>query len=97
MDPKKKYFSAIILGILITATHCGGGGGGGGGLGLLALLGGGGPGAALTYNVGGTVTGLGAGEQVVLKNGSDTLTVTANGSFTFSEKGINGTTYNVQV
>ncbi|CAJ0783523.1 beta-propeller fold lactonase family protein [Ralstonia chuxiongensis] len=38
-----------------------------------------------TYKVGGTVNGLGEGEQVTLKkNGAETLTVRANGNFIFS-------------
>src|SRR5882757_10164522 len=38
-----------------------------------------------TYTIGGTVTGLAAGTQIVLNdNGGDALTVTANGTFTFN-------------
>ncbi len=38
-----------------------------------------------TYALGGTVTGLGAGTQVMLEdNGGDALTVAANGGFTFA-------------
>ncbi len=41
--------------------------------------------SADTYTIGGTVTGLTSGAQVTLENnGADPLTVTANGSFTFS-------------
>ncbi len=35
------------------------------------------------FTVGGTVTGLPPGSQLILTNGTDTLTVDANGSFTF--------------
>jgi 6-phosphogluconolactonase (cycloisomerase 2 family) len=40
--------------------------------------------AANTYVVGGTVSGLASGEQVTLMNGSETLTATADGAFSFT-------------
>ena len=41
--------------------------------------------SANTFTIGGTVTGLAAGQQVILNNnGSNPKTVTANGAFTFS-------------
>src|SRR6185437_3647692 len=55
-------------------------------LGLTACGGGGGPGfvPAPTYTIGGVLTGLAAGQQVVLAdNGTDLLTLSADGAFTF--------------
>ena len=40
--------------------------------------------SALTYPVGGTVTGLASGTTLALANGADTASVTANGTFTFA-------------
>jgi hypothetical protein len=48
-----------------------------------------------TYSIGGTVSGL-AG-QLVLRNGSENLTVTANGAFTFATRVTSGTSYAVTV
>ena len=55
-------------------------------LGLTACGGGGGPGfvPAPTYTIGGALSGLAAGQQVVLAdNGADLLTLSADGAFTF--------------
>jgi len=42
--------------------------------------------SGLSYPVGGSVTGLGAGQQVsLLNNGADALTVSANGTFSFAQ------------
>lgn len=52
----------------------------------------------MQYTVGGTVTGLAAGKQVVLsQNGTQTATVTANGTFQFGIALISGVAYNVTV
>jgi N-acetylneuraminic acid mutarotase len=40
--------------------------------------------SAITYTVGGTVSGLTTGAVILKNNGADPLTVSANGSFTFS-------------
>jgi hypothetical protein len=49
-----------------------------------------------TYTVGGTLSGLTAGDSVVLTdNGGDGLAVTTNGSFTFATALPYGSTYNV--
>ena len=49
-----------------------------------------------TYSIGGTVSGLDAGQSVVLQdNGGDDLTVSANGMFTFATKVARGGTYAV--
>lgn len=51
-----------------------------------------------TYTVGGAITGLGAGKSVVLQNnGGNDLTVSANGSFTFTTPVADGAVYAVMV
>jgi hypothetical protein len=51
-----------------------------------------------TYTIGGSVSGLGAGQQVTLEdNGGNALTVTANGSFTFTTPVAYGGAYTVTV
>jgi len=51
-----------------------------------------------TYSIGGSVSGLGAGNSVVLlNNGGDALTRNANGSFTFATPIASGATYSVTV
>lgn len=51
-----------------------------------------------TYTIGGSVSGLSAGQQVTLEdNGGDALTVTANGPFTFSTPVVYGGAYTVTV
>ena len=54
--------------------------------------------AAATYSLGGTITGLKAGTYLTLTdNGSDTLTLSANGSFQFGARLAAGATYSVAV
>jgi hypothetical protein len=51
-----------------------------------------------TFSVGGSVSGLGSGQSVVLQNnGGDSLTVSANGSITFTTQVASGFTYAVTV
>jgi hypothetical protein len=51
-----------------------------------------------TFTIGGTVTGLGSGQSVVLQNnGGNSLTVSANGPFVFSTQIASGSTYGVTV
>ena len=51
-----------------------------------------------TYTVGGNIIGLGTGKSVtLLNNGSNALTVSANGTFTFTAASSNGATYGVTV
>ena len=50
-----------------------------------------------TYKIGGTASGLVGSGLVLQDNGSDNLTVTANGSFTFATAIANGAAYNVTV
>lgn len=55
-------------------------------------------GGVLDANIGGTVTGLSGGTTVgLVDNGSDPLTVSANGNFTFATKISAGNNYNVTV
>jgi hypothetical protein len=49
--------------------------------------------SADTYTVGGTVAGLGNGASVTLQNGSDQVTVSANGAFTFPTAMSSGGTF----
>jgi hypothetical protein len=50
-----------------------------------------------TYTLGGTVSGLDEGDSLELANGGDTVTVTANGGFTFPGKVGHGSDYEVVV
>jgi len=50
-----------------------------------------------TYTVGGTLIGLAAGASVQVLNGTATLPVTANGSFTLATGLLSGATYAVTV
>ncbi len=91
MKPAQKtlcltYLTAILLLVAGCSGYPAGSGGGGGG-------GTGGP-----YTIGGTVSGLAAGESVVLQNnGKDNLTVSANGAFTFPTTIASGGIYAVTV
>ncbi|GJG98500.1 beta-propeller fold lactonase family protein [Cupriavidus pauculus] len=49
------------------------------------------------YIVGGAVTGLSAGKQVLLRNGDDALTVTAEGKFSFAKRVTTGSGYKVTI
>ncbi len=51
----------------------------------------------VTYNIGGTVSGLSGTGLVLQNNGSNNLTVSANGSFTFTAALATGTAYSVTV
>lgn len=54
--------------------------------------------AGSSYSVGGTVSGLDEGDQLVLQNNAgDDLTVAANGAFTFATPVANGAAYAVSV
>jgi len=54
--------------------------------------------SAFTYTIGGSVSGLGAGQQVTLdNNGGNALTVTVDGSFTFTTPVAYGGAYTVTV
>ncbi len=87
MIPSKKTVFGILGATAMMMSACsgikpssttGGGGNGGGG------TGGGGGGTSVTATIGGTLTGLATGASVILQdNGGDSLTLTANGAFTF--------------
>ncbi len=80
----------IMLGLAASMASCGGGGGGGGGAGGNPL--------GSNATVSGTLTGMPAGSSmVVTDNGSDPLTLTANGRFTFPAHLSPGSTYYVQI
>src|SRR5215469_2845342 len=52
----------------------------------------------LTFTIGGTVSGLTAGKSVtLLDNGTASLTVTVNGTFTFATKLASGAAYSVTI
>jgi ABC-type molybdate transport system substrate-binding protein len=53
--------------------------------------------ATTTYSIGGTVSGLTSGTLKLENNGGNVLTLTANGTFTFSAKLATGKTYDVTV
>ena len=78
-----RYAAPLTVMMLIVA--CGGGGGGGSSA------------PSPTFTVGGSVTGLASGESVILANGSERLTVTADGSFSFKTSLAGNATYAVTV
>lgn len=55
------------------------------------------PAAPGQFSIGGTVSGLGSGNDVVLSNGASPLTVSANGGFSFSSAVTAGGSYSVTV
>jgi len=66
-------------------------------LGMFVLAGCGG-GSGASYGVGGSVSGLVAGQTLVLQdNGGDALTVSANGAFSFPQKIASGGSYAITV
>ena len=84
------FGSLLLLTIVI-----GCGGGGGGSTNPAGSLGG-----ATTYTIGGTVSGLGVGDQVVLTLNGDTVntsTVSSNTTFTFSQAVAGNGTYAVAI
>src|SRR6266705_6112583 len=85
---KASRYCAFALSLLLASCGGDGYGGGGGGMGMAI------------YSVGGTIMGLGAGKSVVLNLNSpgQNLTVSADGSFTFSSYPLqNGALYTVTV
>src|SRR5579885_847328 len=53
--------------------------------------------SAVTYSIGGTLSGLTSGSVILQDNGSDNLKLSSNGQFTFATKLASGSTYNVLV
>jgi hypothetical protein len=72
----------LALAVTFALVGCGGGGGGSA--------------APVTYTIGGTVSGL-TGTVVLQNNGGDNLSLTTNGSFTFSKALSSGAAYAVTV
>lgn len=85
------YFATRVVSVFTTlaVTACGGGGGGSTPPPV--------PPAKVTYSIGGVVSGLQAGQSVILANGSDTLTVSSNSTFTFGTKVDQNGSYSVTV
>lgn len=80
-----RFCLTILLGAIFL-TACGGGGGGGGST------------TTPTYSISGTLTGLAPGNSITLaNNGADSLTVTADGAFTFPAKLGNGSAYSLSI
>lgn len=80
--------SALAVTTLLTSCSSGGSG----------TTGGGGTPPPATYSIGGTVSGLAAGDTLsIMDNGGDVLAVTANGTFTFATKLNSGSAYSVTV
>jgi hypothetical protein len=52
---------------------------------------------ATEYTIGGMVSGLSGGSLILVDNGTDNLTVTSNGAFTFKTSLANGAAYSVTV
>jgi 6-phosphogluconolactonase (cycloisomerase 2 family) len=78
-------FAAAVI-VLVAVTACGGGGGGST------------PPPPPMYSIGGTVSGLDAGQSVVLQlNGGNDQTVNGNVAFTFATKISSGSAYAVTV
>jgi hypothetical protein len=61
------------------------------------LLGCGGGSGTVEHSIGGTVTGLMAGNSIVLTNGGDSVTVNADGRFSFAEGVGEGSAYRVRL
>lgn len=92
---KQNLFGRAACGVtlLIGLSACGGGSGGSSDAGAPVVTVAEAPG----YLVGGTVSGLVPGTQVVLANGSDKVTVSANGAFHFAGKLAPGASYDGKI
>src|SRR6266849_6530554 len=88
MNPNKvarRFLSSLALSAVLLVEGCGGGSSGGAA-------------GVSTYTIGGTVSGLTAGNSVVLQdNNADAVTVSANAAFTFGTAIANGGSYSVTV
>src|ERR1700733_12318681 len=84
MTPRSQVCSAIVLFAALCLAACGDSGNG------FA--------PPTQYTIGGTLSGLATGQQVVLTdNGADSLTLSANGAFTFATGIAPGGSYSVSV
>ena len=85
-------FLAFSIAVILSA--CGGGGGGG----ESSVAGGGVTVNQTTYSVGGTVSGLPAGVSLIIENNrTETLTISANGKFTFATRLTSGSTFGLTI
>lgn len=85
--------SVAVLAALLAA--CGGGGGGSSPAPATTTPAPTLPTPAPTYQLGGTVSGLTSGASVTLRNGTDSLNVAANGTFTLTTRLASGAAYSV--
>lgn len=98
-----KIFSLSVL--ILAVCSCGGGGGGGGGSnngGGSSINNGGGNSSATSstptqITISGSVTGLTTSGLILQNNGSDDISVNANGNFSFPQKVLPGNTYSVTI
>lgn len=81
-----QFLTVTLIAMLLVA--CGGGGGGGGSTT---------PPPSASYTVGGTVSGLTGTGLVLRNNGGDSLSIVADGIFTFTNTVANGDAYDVTV
>ncbi|MFC5458948.1 hypothetical protein [Massilia niabensis] len=94
IKPMEIALAVAVLGLM---GGCGGGGGGGdGGSSGTTPPTGVTPPTAIQFGLGGTVTGLAPGTAVTLANGTETVQVANNGTFTFGTKLNAGTAFNIK-
>lgn len=82
---RTRLFGTAFVGLFLL-TSCGGGGGSGSA-----------PAPTLTYTIGGSITGLIAGNSVTIGNGTNSATISSNGPFVLTESVTQGSSYNVAV
>ena len=82
----RNLFALFLISVFVTA--CGGGGGSGSTN----------TSSNVTYSIGGTLNGLAEGNSITLaNNGTDNLTLTTNGPFTFSTQKASGVAYTISI
>jgi uncharacterized repeat protein (TIGR03803 family) len=81
-----RFIAFMCIATLLALAGCGGGGSSNGS-----------SGSAGSFAVGGTVSGLNAATVTLLNNGTDALTVSANGTFKFASNVASGSAYAVTV
>ena len=93
---QRNQVRTVIAGaLLVLIAGCGGGGGDAAPAPAPAPAAPAAPAPVVQYTLGGTVAGLGQGASVILANGSDKLTVLANGAFAFPSRLGAGASYNI--